>query len=88
MTVAEFQRTDAVERRLSEEIRQAALYEIDARALDEEQLSSILGLSQTAVYLLSLKTSWPLPVSVLVADALGLRVEVTVSGNGHNGGPS
>lgn len=70
------------QRRLSEQIRQAALNEIEARSLGEEDLAEALGLSQTAVYLLSLKESWPLAVSVQIADALGLHVDVTISENG------
>jgi hypothetical protein len=78
VSTLELRSSDTAEKRLSGNVRQAALDEIRARSLDEEQLASILGVSQTVVYLLWLKESWPLPVSVRVADALGLHVDVTI----------
>ena len=73
------------ERRLSEQIRHAAICEIDARALPDVELASVLGLSQTALYLLRLKERWPLAVSVYVAESLGLHIDVTIGENGDNG---
>jgi hypothetical protein len=69
----------SIERRLAKQVRQAALREIEARSLSSEELAALVGASRTAVYLLSLNESWPLSVSVQVAEALGLGVELTIS---------
>lgn len=74
--------SSASELLLSERIRQAALTQIQERNLSHEQLAKILGIPETGVYLLSLKESWPLHVSVRVAEALGLEVELTIGQNG------
>lgn len=82
MAAVDHRSESTAERRLSEQVRQAAREEIEARSLSEEELAVILDMSQTALYLLSLKESWPLALSVYVAEALDLRVDVTISANG------
>lgn len=86
MSAVDVQSVSSAERRLSAEVRQAALTEIEARSLSNEELASMIGFSQTALYLLTLHESWPLALSVQIAEALGLRVEVRISENGD--GPS
>lgn len=87
MTAVDVQAESTAERRLSEQVRRAALSEIEARSLSDEELAPILGLSQTVLYLLSLRESWPLSLSVHVAEALGLHVDITISANGGGASP-
>jgi hypothetical protein len=69
-------------RLLSEQVREATRVEIESRAIGDEELASLLGLSQTALYSLSLKDTWPLDLSVRIAEVLGLQVELRISPNG------
>lgn len=86
MAAADLRSESRAERRLSEQVRQAALDEIEARELSDEELATTLGFSQTALYSIRLTESWPLALSVHVAEALGLWVEVKIE-NGGNGAP-
>lgn len=81
MSVIEHRGVTATQR-LARQVREAALREIDSRSLPEDELASLLGLPRTALYMLKLKESWPLSTSVHVAEALGLRVDVTIGGSG------
>jgi hypothetical protein len=79
VAVLETHHERAVERSLSDQIRMAALAELDARAITEQELAQLLGVSEAAVFLLSLKERWPLAVSIQVAEKLGLHIEMKIS---------
>ncbi len=73
------------ERELSHQLREAALAAIDERAIGETELAALLGVPRTGVYWLSLKESWPIDLSMRVAEALDLHVELKIGPNGTNG---
>jgi hypothetical protein len=79
VAVIETHHERAVEKSLSAQIRLAALAELDARAITEQELAQLLGVSEAAVFLLSLKERWPLAVSIQVAEKLGLHIEMRIS---------
>jgi hypothetical protein len=73
------------ERELSHQLREAALATINERAIDETELAALLGVPRTGVYWLSLKKNWPIDLSVRVAEALDLHIELKIDPNGTNG---